>query len=98
VKHFEAGDSFYVICPNTDIDVEFLLARLDLTYKADLQYRLSCLDEAEKPIPNYVPTETSIRYILTYCLDIRRSPGRVSINLSIVVEVLFSRIFINLLI
>jgi hypothetical protein len=27
VERFEAGDSFYVICPNTDVDVEFLLAR-----------------------------------------------------------------------
>lgn len=24
---FEAGDSFYVICPNAEMDVEFLLAR-----------------------------------------------------------------------
>ena len=27
VAHFEAGDSFYVVCPNNEVDIEFLLTR-----------------------------------------------------------------------
>ncbi|KAI6183446.1 Methionine synthase reductase [Aphelenchoides bicaudatus] len=76
VKHFEAGDSFYVICANTDVDVEFLLARLDLTSKADLKYQVECMDGAKKSMPEYIPKLSSIRYILAYCLDIRRAPSR----------------------
>lgn len=29
-------------------------------------------------VPAYIPEISSLRYLLTYCLDIRRSPGRVS--------------------
>ncbi|KAI6206358.1 hypothetical protein M3Y94_00900900 [Aphelenchoides besseyi] len=77
VKHFEAGDAFYVVCPNAEIDVEFLLSRLDLTLKADLQIRLEKSDSnSEKDVPDYIPPLCSIRYMLTYCLDIRRVPGR----------------------
>ncbi|CAD5218080.1 unnamed protein product [Bursaphelenchus xylophilus] len=75
-KNFEAGDSFYVICPNAEMDVEFLLARLNLTSKANLQYKFTVHEDSGKTVPSYIPTICSIRHILTYCLDIRRVPGR----------------------
>ncbi|CAD5212668.1 unnamed protein product [Bursaphelenchus okinawaensis] len=76
VRNFEAGDSFYVICPNAEMDVEFILARLNLTSKANLQYKFTVDEDSDKSLPDYIPSLCSIRYVLTYCLDIRRVPGR----------------------
>ncbi|KAI6226140.1 Methionine synthase reductase [Aphelenchoides fujianensis] len=77
VRHFEAGDAFYVVCPNADVDVEFVLSRLDLTPKADMELRLEKADpNGERELPDYIPPLCSIRHLLTYCLDIRRVPSR----------------------
>lgn len=52
--------------------------RLDLTSQADLQRRFTVEEGSERRLPDYIPPLCSIRYVLTYCLDIRRVPGRVS--------------------
>lgn len=55
--------------------------RLDLLEMANYQMIITKLAEEENKniLPNYIPNPSSINYILTYCLDIRRSPGRVNI-------------------
>lgn len=84
---FDAGDSFYFIFPNSSYEVDFILKRWEIFY-VFLNFRLNVFEMADQQIniknnyeedliPSYIPNPTSIRYVLTYCLDIRRSPGRV---------------------
>lgn len=92
---FTGKVSFFYLNLNRAIGQSSCWFRLDLTYKADLQYRLSCLDGAEKPLPAYIPSESSIRYILAYCLDIRRTPGRVSFSFECLCDNIFNCLACN---
>lgn len=53
-----------------------------MSSQADEHCRLSILSTTEKRnavLPPYIPENSTLRYIFTHCLDIRRSPGRVII-------------------
>uniref|UniRef100_A0A0K0DYN3 Methionine synthase reductase n=1 Tax=Strongyloides stercoralis TaxID=6248 RepID=A0A0K0DYN3_STRER len=76
---YEPGDSFYFITPNDKNDVDKLLSQLNLLTVADQQLNLYIQPGTKKvnpTIPEYLPNNSSLRYIFTYCLDIRRTPGR----------------------
>lgn len=50
---------------------------------ADQKCSVEVDKNATKPnasVPGYIPPISSLRYIFTHCLDIRRSPGRVRLN------------------
>ncbi|KAJ1360129.1 FAD binding domain [Parelaphostrongylus tenuis] len=76
---YEPGDAFYFVFPNPLSEVNFILKRMDLLNIADQVCNLS-VDETTNKInavlPAHVPSGTSLRHIFTYCLDIRRTPGR----------------------
>uniref|UniRef100_A0A0K0FYV0 Methionine synthase reductase n=1 Tax=Strongyloides venezuelensis TaxID=75913 RepID=A0A0K0FYV0_STRVS len=76
---YEPGDSFYFITPNEKKDVDKLLAQLNILTIADQQFHFHIKPDTKKSnptIPEYLPNNASLRYIFTYCLDIRRTPGR----------------------
>uniref|UniRef100_A0A0N4Z5B8 Methionine synthase reductase n=1 Tax=Parastrongyloides trichosuri TaxID=131310 RepID=A0A0N4Z5B8_PARTI len=76
---YEPGDSFYFIIPNMEDEVDLLLEKLNLLTIADQQLLINLNPDTKKNvafIPDYLPNNASLRYIFTYCLDIRRSPGR----------------------
>ncbi|VDM52672.1 unnamed protein product [Angiostrongylus costaricensis] len=76
---YEPGDAFYFIFPNPISEVNFLLKRMGLLTVADQLCNLSVNPTTQKinaVLPPHVPSETSLRHIFTYCLDIRRTPGR----------------------
>ncbi|XP_075975660.1 methionine synthase reductase-like [Anticarsia gemmatalis] len=70
--NFKAGDTIGVIPHNDESDVNFIISHLDLTLKADHCYTLS-VDASVKgsKIPAHVPVKSTLRYILTNCLDLR---------------------------
>uniref|UniRef100_A0A914D012 Methionine synthase reductase n=1 Tax=Acrobeloides nanus TaxID=290746 RepID=A0A914D012_9BILA len=79
LNEYDAGDSFYFIFPNPKREVEFILDRLKLSVVADQKCHLSVDSNTAKrnaAVPKYIPNPCSLRYIFTYCLDIRRAPGR----------------------
>uniref|UniRef100_A0A0K0DGC8 Methionine synthase reductase n=1 Tax=Angiostrongylus cantonensis TaxID=6313 RepID=A0A0K0DGC8_ANGCA len=76
---YEPGDAFYFIFPNPILEVNFILKRMGLLTVADQLCNLSINPTTQKinaVLPPHVPSGTSLRYIFTYCLDIRRTPGR----------------------
>ncbi|KAH7698359.1 FAD-binding [Aphelenchoides avenae] len=75
LEEYDAGDSVYFIFPNPKVEVDLLLDRLGLLESADLQLDFASTKEDQR-VPSYVPSPSSARYIITHCLDIRRSPGR----------------------
>ncbi|CAJ0962742.1 unnamed protein product, partial [Mesorhabditis belari] len=76
---FEPGDAFYFLQPNPEEEVNFILERMGLLTLADQKCGVEVDKNATKPnaaVPGYIPPTSSLRYIFTHCLDIRRSPGR----------------------
>ncbi|VDN01294.1 unnamed protein product [Thelazia callipaeda] len=71
---YEPGDAFYFIAPNPREEVNFILERLGLLDVADQKLIITAMQDFS--LPPYIPNFSSLRYILTWCLDIRRSPGR----------------------
>ncbi|GMR37123.1 hypothetical protein PMAYCL1PPCAC_07318 [Pristionchus mayeri] len=76
---YEPGDAFYITPQNSEAEVNFLLDRLGHLSTADNEYELSIDPASSKAcaaLPNYLPVKSSLRHLFTYCLDIRRAPGR----------------------
>uniref|UniRef100_A0AC34Q9U9 Methionine synthase reductase n=1 Tax=Panagrolaimus sp. JU765 TaxID=591449 RepID=A0AC34Q9U9_9BILA len=79
LQNCDAGDSVYFIFSNPKNEVDFILDRLSLLPVADNKLTISVDSATEKrdpKIPGYIPSPCSLRYLLTYCLDFRRAPGR----------------------
>ncbi|KFD53043.1 hypothetical protein M513_06159 [Trichuris suis] len=77
---YQPGDSLCFICPNSDVEVNWLLYRLNLGVVADKVCRLSLLLNSARRVsklPSHLPERSSLRYLLTHCLDIRQCPTRV---------------------
>uniref|UniRef100_A0A2A4JCR1 Methionine synthase reductase n=1 Tax=Heliothis virescens TaxID=7102 RepID=A0A2A4JCR1_HELVI len=70
--NFKAGDTIGVIPHNDESDIEFIISHLNLAPTADLTYRLT-LDDTVKggKIPVHVPIQSTLRHVLTHCLDLR---------------------------
>ncbi|KAL3994347.1 FAD binding domain family protein [Acanthocheilonema viteae] len=76
---YEPGDAFCFTVPNAQEEVDFILERLGFLEAADQKLVISVKSQsAEKNValPPYIPEISTLRYIFTWCLDIRRSPGR----------------------
>uniref|UniRef100_A0A1I7Z9K3 Methionine synthase reductase n=1 Tax=Steinernema glaseri TaxID=37863 RepID=A0A1I7Z9K3_9BILA len=73
------GDAFYFVVPNPEPEVNYILNRLGLLHKADQSLNISLNPHTTKRaarIAAYLPTLTTLRYVFTNCLDIRRAPSR----------------------
>ncbi|CAJ0578195.1 unnamed protein product, partial [Mesorhabditis spiculigera] len=76
---YSPGDAFYFLQPNPEAEVNFILERMGLLMMADQKCHVTVAGDAKKPnaaVPGYIPPISSLRYIFTHCLDIRRAPGR----------------------
>ncbi|CAJ0570942.1 unnamed protein product, partial [Mesorhabditis spiculigera] len=76
---YSPGDAFYFLQPNPEAEVNFILERMGLLMMADQKCHVVVASDAKKPnaaVPGYIPPISSLRYIFTHCLDIRRAPGR----------------------
>uniref|UniRef100_A0A914ZRI6 Methionine synthase reductase n=1 Tax=Parascaris univalens TaxID=6257 RepID=A0A914ZRI6_PARUN len=76
---YEPGDAFYFVVANPREEVNYILERMNLLMIADQKCIVGVDPQTEKrnaSVPAYIPEISSLRYLLTYCLDIRRSPGR----------------------
>ncbi|CAO2592112.1 Methionine synthase reductase [Lemmus lemmus] len=75
----QPGDSFNVICPNSDSEVEALLHRLQLADKRAHRVILTIKTDTKKrgaAVPQHVPEGRSLQFILTWCLEIRAVPKK----------------------
>ncbi|XP_059132576.1 methionine synthase reductase [Peromyscus eremicus] len=75
----QPGDSFNVICPNSDAEVETLLQRLQLADKRAHRVVLKIKTDTKKKgaaVPQHVPEGSSLQFILTWCLEIRAVPKK----------------------
>lgn len=75
----QPGDSFNVICPNSDAEVETLLQRLQLADKRAHRVILKIKTDTKKKgaaVPQHVPEGASLQFILTWCLEIRAVPKK----------------------
>ncbi|XP_041488179.1 methionine synthase reductase [Microtus oregoni] len=75
----QPGDSFNVICPNSDSEVAGLLHRLQLTDKREYRVILTVKTDTKKrgaAVPQHVPEGCSLQFILTWCLEIRAVPKK----------------------
>ncbi|WKX93201.1 hypothetical protein Q1695_010891 [Nippostrongylus brasiliensis] len=76
---YEPGDAFYFVCQNPLPEVNFILDRMGLLSIADQVCSVSVNPSTQKinpTLPAHVPARSSLRHLFTYCLDIRRTPGR----------------------
>ncbi|KAL1783770.1 methionine synthase reductase [Sigmodon hispidus] len=75
----QPGDSFNVICPNGDSEVESLLQRLHLADKRTHHVILKIKTDTKKRgavVPQHVPEGSSLQFIFTWCLEIRAVPKK----------------------
>ncbi|XP_032717752.1 methionine synthase reductase isoform X2 [Lontra canadensis] len=76
---YQPGDAFNVICPNSDSEVQNLLQRLQLTDRREHCVHLKIKEDTKKKgaaLPPHVPDGRSLRFILTWCLEIRAVPKK----------------------
>ncbi|XP_029399728.1 methionine synthase reductase isoform X2 [Mus pahari] len=75
----QPGDSFNVICPNSDSEVENLLQRLQLADVRAHRVILKIKTDTKKKgaaLPPHMPEGSSLQFILTWCLEIRAVPKK----------------------
>lgn len=70
--NFKAGDTIGIISYNDESEVNHVISHLNLTSKADLYYSITA-DSSVKgsKIPAHVPVKSTLRHVLTHCLDLR---------------------------
>ncbi|XP_004625252.1 methionine synthase reductase isoform X2 [Octodon degus] len=76
---YQPGDAFHVICPNSDSEVQALLQRLQLADLRDHHVVLQIKADTKKKgaaLPKHIPERTSLKFIFTWCLDIRAAPKK----------------------
>ncbi|TMS34194.1 hypothetical protein L596_001833 [Steinernema carpocapsae] len=77
--NYEAGDAYYFIAQNPVEEVNFVLKKCGVLELADQVLNIGLDTKTEKKraaLPPYIPAKCSLRNLFTYCLDIRRAPGR----------------------
>ncbi|MBN3304028.1 MTRR reductase, partial [Amia calva] len=76
---YQPGDSLNVFCPNNSGEVEELIQRLGLAEMREhcvhLQLRTDTKKKAAQ-LPSYVPEKSTLKYLLTWCLEIRSIPKK----------------------
>ncbi|XP_036266100.1 methionine synthase reductase isoform X6 [Pipistrellus kuhlii] len=80
---YQPGDAFNVICPNSDSEVQSLLQRLQLADQREHHVLLNIKADTKKKgaaLPQHIPERCSLQFILTWCLEIRAVPKKISIS------------------
>ncbi|XP_023401139.1 methionine synthase reductase isoform X1 [Loxodonta africana] len=73
------GDAFHVVCPNSDMEVQSLLQRLQLMDRREHHVLLEMKADTRKKgaaLPQHIPERSSLQSILTWCLEIRAVPKK----------------------
>ncbi|NXA52056.1 MTRR reductase, partial [Nothocercus julius] len=76
---YQPGDSFCVICPNNAYEVKELLRILGLSEKGEYVVRVKVKQGTKKKgatHPQHIPERSTLKFILTWCLDIRAIPKK----------------------
>ncbi|XP_021114259.1 methionine synthase reductase isoform X2 [Heterocephalus glaber] len=76
---YQPGDAFNVLCPNSDSEVQDLLHRLQLADERDQRVLLQVKADTRKrgaALPQHIPEKCSLRFMFTWCLDIRAVPKK----------------------
>ncbi|XP_049623875.1 methionine synthase reductase [Suncus etruscus] len=76
---YQPGDAFNVFCPNREAEVQELLQLLQLADRAEHRVILEVLPDTQKKgavLPQHIPEGRSLRFLLTWCLDIRAPPKK----------------------
>ncbi|XP_073534486.1 methionine synthase reductase isoform X2 [Phyllobates terribilis] len=76
---FQPGDSFGIVCPNPTGEVTDLIKKLGLSDEKDCQVCLTVKPSTKERgafITDYIPEKCSLRYLLTWCLEIRTLPKK----------------------
>ncbi|XP_068633973.1 methionine synthase reductase [Battus philenor] len=69
---FRPGDTIGIIPQNIDTEVANIIDHLELAEVADCTYCLTInSDQKGAKIPLHVPVKSTLRYVLTHCVDIR---------------------------
>ncbi|NWV34501.1 MTRR reductase, partial [Grantiella picta] len=79
VFEYQPGDAFCVICPNNASEVEELLHILGLSEKGDNFVCVQVKQGTKKKgasRPQHVPERSTLKFILTWCLEIRAIPKK----------------------
>ncbi|XP_016042531.2 methionine synthase reductase isoform X2 [Erinaceus europaeus] len=77
---YEPGDTFDVLCPNSSSEVQHLLRRLQLADQGGHRVFLALMADTKKKgaaLPPHIPEGRSLRFLLTWCLEIRAIPKKV---------------------
>jgi sulfite reductase alpha subunit-like flavoprotein len=83
----EPGDSLAIICPNRPGEVDQLVVRLKLDDRCDQVVELSLAAEAaagrrSAKVPDFLPSGFTLRELLTWHVDIRSVPKKVSVRVA----------------
>ncbi|XP_029934911.1 methionine synthase reductase isoform X2 [Myripristis murdjan] len=73
------GDSFDVLCPNRDTEVDEMLHRLGLQDQRHHCVHVSLRKDTKKKgaqVPAYISQNGTLEYLLTWCLEIRSVPKK----------------------
>ncbi|XP_063778834.1 methionine synthase reductase [Pseudophryne corroboree] len=76
---YQPGDSFYIICPNPPDEVTDLTNKLGLSDKKYCQICLAVKSNTKKKgasVPDHIPENCSLQFLLTWCLEIRALPKK----------------------
>ncbi|KAM6977645.1 methionine synthase reductase [Aplochiton taeniatus] len=76
---YQPGDSFDVHCPNIPSEVEELLEILGLAEQKNRCVQLTLLKDTKKKgakLPSYIPENSTLLYMLTWCIEIRSVPKK----------------------
>uniref|UniRef100_A0A2D4HYL9 Methionine synthase reductase n=2 Tax=Micrurus lemniscatus lemniscatus TaxID=129467 RepID=A0A2D4HYL9_MICLE len=77
--NYQPGDDFNIICPNDALEVDELLDILGLLGKKDHFVCLRVKEGTRKrgaTVPQYVPDNSTVKFIFTWCLEIRAVPKK----------------------
>ncbi|KFP72315.1 Methionine synthase reductase, partial [Apaloderma vittatum] len=76
---YQPGDAFFVVCPNNVNEVEELTQILGLSEKAECFVSVKVKQDTKKKgaaHPQHIPERSTLKYILTWCLEIRAVPKK----------------------
>ncbi|XP_039185191.1 methionine synthase reductase isoform X2 [Crotalus tigris] len=77
--NYQPGDAFNITCPNNALEVEELLDILGLLGKKDHFVCLKVKEGTKKrgaTLPQYIPDKNTVKFIFTWCLEIRAVPKK----------------------
>ena len=83
---YQPGDAIGVYSSNNSEEVDLLLKRLDVYDRADVPCEIKVKEElvslrsgtkAKFDTPAHIPTVATLRFIFTYCCEIRSVPRKV---------------------